>query len=110
MIRPKTRWRLGHIQVERKIAKCKGVRLNAPTHLGVRLGHLPRRVRAEAVSTADALDRVLAEPLTAPSSLPTFPRSTVDGYAVRATDTFGASESLPAYLSVVKCPWAALPT
>ena len=69
--------------------------------LGVLLGLLPLRVRAEAVSTADALDRVLAEPLTAPSSLPSFPRSTVDGYAVRAADTFGASESLPAYLSIV---------
>ena len=32
---------------------------------------------------------------------PAFPRSTVDGYAVRAADTLGASESLPAYLAVV---------
>jgi len=34
-------------------------------------------------------------------ALPAFPRSTVDGYAVRSTDTLGATESLPAYLTVV---------
>jgi molybdopterin molybdotransferase len=33
--------------------------------------------------------------------LPAFPRSTVDGYAVRAVDTYGASETLPAYLTLV---------
>ncbi|HZY43226.1 MAG TPA: gephyrin-like molybdotransferase Glp, partial [Anaerolineae bacterium] len=33
--------------------------------------------------------------------LPSFPRSTMDGYAVRAADTFGASEALPAYLKVI---------
>jgi molybdopterin molybdotransferase len=69
--------------------------------LQVLLEHLPVFVRTENVLTADALDRVLAEPLAAPSSLPAFPRSTVDGYAVRAADTFGATESLPAYLAVV---------
>jgi len=69
--------------------------------LQVLLDHLPTNIRRETVPTAEALGRVLAESLTAPTSLPTFPRSTVDGYAVRAADTFGASESLPAYLSVV---------
>ncbi len=69
--------------------------------LKVLLDHLPGGVRAETISTVDALDRVLAEPLSAPFSLPSFPRSTMDGYAVRAADTFGASESLPAYLSVM---------
>jgi molybdopterin molybdotransferase len=69
--------------------------------LQVLLDHLAGQVRAETIPTADALDRVLAEPLSALSSLPTFPRSTMDGYAVRAADTFGASESLPAYLTVV---------
>jgi len=68
--------------------------------LEVLLNHLPARVRAETIPTADALDRALAGALTAPLSLPSFPRSTVDGYAVHAADTFGASESLPAYLSV----------
>ncbi|HRT32380.1 MAG TPA: molybdopterin-binding protein, partial [Anaerolineae bacterium] len=49
----------------------------------------------------EALDRVLAADVIAPHPLPQFARSTVDGYAVRAADTFGASESLPAYLHVV---------
>ena len=69
--------------------------------LQVLLDCLPASVRVERIPTADALDRVLAESLVAPTSLPSFPRSTVDGYAVRAADTFGATESLPAYLSVV---------
>jgi molybdopterin molybdotransferase len=47
-----------------------------------------------------ALRRVTAEPVTAPHPLPGFARSTVDGYAVRAADTYGASEGLPGYLSV----------
>jgi molybdopterin molybdotransferase len=50
--------------------------------------------------TAAALGWVTAEQITAPYALPNFPRSTVDGYAVRAADTFGAGESLPAYLAV----------
>jgi molybdopterin molybdotransferase len=69
--------------------------------LRVLLEHLPASVRTETILTANALDRVLAERLIAPSALPAFPRSTVDGYAVRAADTFGATESLPAYLLVV---------
>jgi molybdopterin molybdotransferase len=43
---------------------------------------------------------VLAEDVHAPTDLPTFARSTMDGFAVRAADTFGASEGLPAYLEV----------
>ena len=47
-----------------------------------------------------ALGRVPAEPVAAPHALPGFARSTVDGYAVRAADTYGASEGLPGYLEV----------
>ncbi len=68
--------------------------------LKVLFDQLPLDVRQERIKTAEALDRVLSEILTAPSSLPSFPRSTMDGYAVRAEDTFGATESLPAYLTV----------
>jgi molybdopterin molybdotransferase len=56
---------------------------------------------SETVETLHALGRVSAEDVRAPHPLPAFPRSTVDGYAVRAADTFGASESLPAYLTLV---------
>ncbi|MCB0255124.1 MAG: molybdopterin molybdotransferase MoeA [Anaerolineae bacterium] len=57
--------------------------------------------RVERIAVIDSLDRVLAAPLTAPHDLPSFPRSTVDGYAVAAQDTYGASEGLPALLDVV---------
>jgi molybdopterin molybdotransferase len=55
----------------------------------------------EEVPLGQALNRVLAEPVTAREDLPSFTRSIVDGYAVRAQDTFGASESLPSLLEIV---------
>ena len=59
-----------------------------------------RRAGTETVPLRDALRRVPSEPVTAPYPLPGFPRSTVDGYAVRAADTYGVSEGLPGYLDV----------
>lgn len=59
-----------------------------------------RRTTIEEVPLAQALHRVPAEDITAPTPLPGFAKSTVDGYAVRAADTFGASESLPTYLEL----------
>ncbi|MGH8969495.1 MAG: molybdopterin-binding protein [Actinomycetes bacterium] len=59
-----------------------------------------RRTPVERVALTGALRRVPAEDVRAPAPLPGFPRSTVDGFAVRAADTYGASESLPAYLQV----------
>ena len=58
-------------------------------------------LQTEEVDVMHALGRVLAEDVVAPHPLPEFPRSTVDGYAVRATDTYGASESQPAYLNLI---------
>jgi molybdopterin molybdotransferase len=73
-----------------------------PDALAILLDALPARaLAAEEVPTADALDRVLAEDIQSPADLPTFRRSTMDGFAVRAADTFGATEGMPAYLSVV---------
>lgn len=70
--------------------------------LDLLLRHLHRGPgRTERVPSRDALERVLAEPVNAPADLPTFARSTMDGFAVRAADTFGASEGLPAYLELV---------
>ena len=63
--------------------------------------HFHPAVRAERIATADALGRALAETLAAPFDLPEFQRSTVDGYAVNAADTYGASPGLPAFLTVV---------
>jgi molybdopterin molybdotransferase len=52
----------------------------------------------ERVGFLDALHRVLCREVHSPIDLPEFPRAVVDGFAVRAADTFGASASLPAYL------------
>jgi molybdopterin molybdotransferase len=57
--------------------------------------------RTEIVDLDEALGRVLAEELRAGETLPSFPRSTMDGYAVRAGDTHGAAEQSPAYLQLV---------
>lgn len=59
------------------------------------------RVNEEYVRAEDALGRVIARAITSPEPLPAFCRATVDGYAVRAADTFGATDALPAYLRVV---------
>ncbi len=56
---------------------------------------------SELIDVPSALGRVLAEDILAPHPLPDFQRSTVDGYAVRAGDTHGASDSLPAYLNLI---------
>ncbi len=54
----------------------------------------------EHIRTEDSLGRALAEPVTAPHPLPPFDRTTVDGYAVRAADTMGASSTHPAEFSL----------
>jgi molybdopterin molybdotransferase len=63
--------------------------------------HLHPIDRVETMATAEALGHVLAEDTSAPVDLPHFTRSAMDGYAVRAEDTHGATEGLPAYLKVV---------
>lgn len=63
--------------------------------------HLDRPLGTESIATVDALGRILANEPLSPTDLPTFDRSAMDGYAVRASDTFGASSSLPAYLDVI---------
>ncbi|MBS4023794.1 MAG: molybdopterin molybdotransferase MoeA [Dethiobacter sp.] len=64
------------------------------------LSGLGFRLPAERVLLADAAGRVLAGEITAPSDLPAFSRSTMDGYAVAARDSFGATEAMPALLDV----------
>lgn len=58
-------------------------------------------VGAETIFIGDALNRVLSKEIIAKEDLPNFRRSTMDGYAVRAKDTFGASENLPALLELI---------
>ena len=56
--------------------------------------------RTETVPLAEAPGRVLAEPIRAQEYVPDFDRSTVDGYACRAADTFGCSDAIPAILNL----------
>src|SRR5512139_2703767 len=68
----------------------------------VLLSHLSTPViDSESIDVPSALNRILAEDILAPHPLPDFQRTTVDGYAVRAGDTHGASDSLPAYLTLI---------
>ncbi|MCL2337766.1 MAG: molybdopterin molybdotransferase MoeA [Firmicutes bacterium] len=62
--------------------------------------HLGPEAGAEEASLPEALGRRLARAVAAVDEVPGFARSTVDGFAVRAKDTFGASESMPAYLDL----------
>lgn len=59
------------------------------------------RLSSERVRLDDSWQRYLAEDIIAPEDLPLRARSTVDGYAVRAEDTFGASDASPALLASV---------
>lgn len=70
-----------------------------------------RSLADELIPVVSALGRVTSQDVLAPHPLPAFPRSTVDGYAVRAHDTYGASDSLPGYLAVIgEIPMGAAPT
>lgn len=59
-----------------------------------------KRTEIERVPIMKALGRVIAEDIVAAEMVPSFARSTMDGYAVRSSDTFGASESIPALLKL----------
>jgi len=66
------------------------------------LAHAPSfsAVDTETVALADCLGRVTAEDVFSDVDIPDFNRSTMDGFAVKASSTFGASEANPAYLNV----------
>ena len=54
--------------------------------------------QGETVSLSAAMGRILAEDIAAGEYVPNFDRSTVDGFAVRARDTFGCTDAIPAIL------------
>ena len=61
--------------------------------------HVIRR-EEETVPLLEGLNRVLSRDIVSLEEVPGFDRSTMDGYAVRARDIFGAAESLPAYVNI----------
>ena len=67
-------------------------------------------VGVEEVDLSAALSRVLAAALLAPEDVPAFPRASMDGYGVRAADTFGSSVGAPQYLEIKgEVPMGAVP-
>ncbi|GAI55981.1 unnamed protein product, partial [marine sediment metagenome] len=60
-----------------------------------------KRLGSETVSFERALERVLVKDVVSKTDVPPFDRSAVDGYAVRAADTFGAAETKPRRLRVI---------
>ncbi len=61
-----------------------------------------RPIGTEQVALPDALERVLAEDVTAPVDVPAFDRSNFDGFAVRAEDVVGADEESPRLLTLLE--------
>jgi molybdopterin molybdotransferase len=69
--------------------------------LNLIIRNLPPKVRREVfLPIEDAVGMVSSRDIVSPEDLPAFARSTVDGYAVRAEDTFGASETAPSYVTL----------
>jgi molybdopterin molybdotransferase len=62
---------------------------------------IPAIISTEVRVLEEALHYILAEPVMAKENVPGFDRSTVDGYAVRAKDTYGSSESMPGFLTII---------
>jgi len=58
------------------------------------------QVKTEEIPLLETVGRILAKDIVADDDLPDFPRSIVDGYAVKGASTFGSSESNPAYLTL----------
>ncbi|MEO2117766.1 MAG: molybdopterin molybdotransferase MoeA, partial [Methanocaldococcus sp.] len=63
--------------------------------------YLDENKKVKEVGIIDALNRISAEDIKAPIDLPYFNKAAMDGYAVIAEDTFGASETNPIILNLV---------
>jgi len=75
-------------------------RVQTPEELYKKLDRF-KALSTEKVNIDDSLHRVLSEDIVSPINLPEFRRSTVDGFALKAKDTFGASEKNPAILRLI---------
>ena len=62
----------------------------------------PVPLSSESVPLEDALGRVLAEDIRSDVDVPGFDRSNMDGFAIRAEDSFGASEEVPIRLTLLE--------
>jgi len=60
----------------------------------------PKLPHEKSLKISESYGRILSRDIASPEDLPNFSRSTVDGFAVAASDTFGATEGMPAYLNI----------
>jgi len=71
----------------------------------------PWRMTNETLDLASAEGRLLSERVVSPEDFPPFDRSTRDGYALSSEDSYGASASNPAFLTVCgEVPMGSLPS
>ena len=93
-------WKLGIIETMKDMLGRENV-VDAETALGLLIGNLSADKLSDVrIKIEDALGMVSAHDIISAEDLPSFVRSTVDGYAVRAGDTFGATETMPVYLNL----------
>jgi molybdopterin molybdotransferase len=59
------------------------------------------KIESEKVNIINSLDRVLNEDIVSEVNVPDFNRSTVDGYAIKSSDSHGCSDSMPSFLNLV---------
>jgi molybdopterin molybdotransferase len=68
--------------------------------------HIAPLERTESLPIDEALGRISAENVVASFDTPSFNRAGVDGYAVKAEDSFGATPNTPKYLKLIDCAYA----
>ena len=76
--------------------------MNSVSEASARILERVKPLPAERVPLVEALGRVLAEPVASPITIPAWDNSAMDGYAVRAADIAGATESKPVVLTVLE--------
>lgn len=93
--------------MENLILKHKIYIENTPLHEAIEkwtnkltISSVNKPLQGEPVKVVDSLGRVTAEPVFAKISSPSYHASAMDGYAVKFTDTFGASEVVPKHLKI----------
>jgi molybdopterin molybdotransferase len=80
---------------------AKGRLLSVEEALEQVLAAVGEPLPAESLATADALERVLAAPVRSATALPPWDNSAMDGYAIRAADTDGATDDAPRRIAVI---------
>ncbi len=76
-------------------------KVKTPSEVQKLIKELVKPLPSETINIQNGLKRVLAEDIISPVNLPGFNRSTMDGFAVKAKNTFSASAGSPAYLDLI---------